>query len=187
MVKPDSFVMLAALMSDKLVQMENTIADLNSHISDDHAQMDEMQNTITDLRRQLEARYDELNRLRQQAGDAAYYEQKVRQLEADNAQLRMKVDPEINERVESYMKTTGVYLWLKGEKIACIKGVRDATRMNSSLPPWGLKETKDFCESYDYQSYIIADVKKAEQETDTFLHEQEGPHTLRSSQQVKAG
>ena len=61
MPKPDTFVMMVAMMSEKLVQKENECFELRTHISDDHAEMDEMQRTITDLRRQVETECEEAN------------------------------------------------------------------------------------------------------------------------------
>ena len=44
------------------------------------------------------------------------------------------------DKAEAYMVAEGDARWAKGEKIAVIKCVREATQ-------WGLKETKDYCEA----------------------------------------
>lgn len=178
MHKPDSFVMMVALMSEKMVQQERVIVDLNTHISDDHAHMDDMQRTITSLkeeREELWARCDTLSNqvrnLAQQSESFDYLKRnhdelyvQVRKLQVENARL-MYGGNSPEETANAYMKAHGVSRWNDENlgKIGTIKVVREITG-------WGLKETKDFCEAY------MARQETPKEETDS--------GTKRSSQMV---
>lgn len=148
--KPDTFVLVVAALSEKLVQKENECFDLKAHIAADHAEMDDMQRTITDLRAQAEDMYDlraEKNRLE----DKVYsLESKVRNqdyLEAECARLKEEVltlkygAGDAHQRVRNYMLREGGKVWAAGNKILCIKGVKEVTG-------WGLKEAKDYVEEW---------------------------------------
>jgi ribosomal protein L7/L12 len=159
-LKPDTFVLMVAAMSEKMVELENGRVDLLTHISQDHAEMDRMQETITDLRRQAEDKCDELSDLRLQVqnlrdttdrqrfalGDVAYLrtqnvelQARVQKLESEN--YKLKYDGKTPEEVAlQYMVLEGGKVWADGQKITCIKEVRACTQ-------WGLKEAKDWCEA----------------------------------------
>lgn len=161
MPKPDTFVLVVAALSEKLVQKENECFELKAHISADHAEMDEMQRTITDLRTQAESRYDELDELRVSNSNLSqdkwrlenqvydlegrvrnsdYLNAEVTRLKEELLTLKYGVgDPEA--RVRNFMLKEGGKLWSEGNKIACIKGVRECTG-------WGLKESKDYSEAW---------------------------------------
>ncbi len=175
--KPDTFVMMCALMSDKMVQQSMTIGSLEAHIVGDHAEMDEMQRTITDLRRQLETANDKLYRM----GPDNYYQRRCGELEQVNSrlyeevrQLRRKAYGEGESGARAYMEAEGAKLW-ETNKIATIKGVRECTG-------WGLKETKDWCEAYSAHKAVfnVPSLPSAE------VNEESGPTTKRS-QQVPEG
>lgn len=160
MPKPDTFVLVVAALSEKLVQKENECFELKAHISADHAEMDEMQRTITDLRTQAESRYDELDELRVSNSNLSQdkwrlenrvydLEGRVRNSDYLNAEVtRLKEElltlkygnGSPDERARTYMEREGARLWQEGNKILCIKGVRECTG-------WGLKESKDYSEA----------------------------------------
>jgi len=168
--KPNAYVAIVALMSEQLVQAEATMLDLRAHITADHAEMDEMQRTITDLRTQAESKYDELDNLR--TSNQEYSEKNWRlqnqvydleskvgnhsYLTAECERLREEVltlkygngTPE--ERASAYMKAEGESVLRGGNRILCIKGVKECTR-------WGLKEAKDYVEAYKLPTPTIVD------------------------------
>jgi hypothetical protein len=152
--KPDTFVLVVAAMSEKMVSLENQRYELEAHIRADHEKMDDMQRDLTDKRRECEeahiARenlsYD-IDRLRRENGDLRarqpsfdYYKSRCEQLEQELLALKFNGETDPLKRVETYMNGEGGTLWSKGMKIECIKGVRMCTG-------WGLKEAKDWCEA----------------------------------------
>jgi cell division protein FtsB len=148
--KPDTFVLVVAALSEKLVQKENQVCELQAHIEADHAEMDNMQRTITDLRVQAEEQYD-LRAERNRLEDKVYsLESKVRNqdyLEAECTRLKeelltLKFGPgDAHQRVRNYMLKEGGGVWAANNKILCIKGVKEVTG-------WGLKEAKDYVEEW---------------------------------------
>lgn len=163
--KPDTFVLVVAAMSEKMVEQERTIMELSDHIRGDHEAMDDMQRTITGLRESLSlisANNENFDYMKRRADEL--YEQ-VRNLTIENARLKYGGNtPE--ETARAYMKAHGVDKWNNPNlgKIGTIKVVREITG-------WGLKETKDFCEAY-----------MDRHERGEVSREESGPGTKRSSQ-----
>lgn len=180
-LKPDTFVLVVAALSDKLVEKETEIAEMVAHITRDHATMDEMQERNTHLSNQVDTMYDlrEENRsLRSQVtslrGKAENYDYLSSQNNELHAQVR-KLQTEIHkltyggqtpeETANAYMLAQGVSKWLEGERIGTIKVVREVTG-------WGLKEAKDFCDAYMARKTVEAE---------------ESPSGTKRSSQVPAG
>jgi uncharacterized coiled-coil protein SlyX len=149
---------------------ERVNADLQTHIDRHHLDLDDMQFTISDLRRQLEEKYESMERMRTQNNEL--YAQ-VRKLQSDNYKLTYGGQtPE--ETANAYMARQGVEVCnrpyvspdvLSG-RIAAIKVVREITG-------WGLKESKDFVEAY----MARLDAQKDE----------ESPSGTKRSSQIPAG
>lgn len=167
--KPDTFVIMCAAMSEKMVEQQNTILDLTTHLAGHHEQMDDMQHTITDLRTQLEEKYhlqDQVYELQatvralrpraercdelKNSYDTLYAE--VRKLRAEKlrGELNLPLQATPEEAANAYMLLHGVKQYdlpyepgspVLGGKIQCIKVIREVTE-------WGLKESKDFVEAY---------------------------------------
>lgn len=179
---PDTFVLVVAALSEKLVEKERMCVELADHIKEDHAHMDDMQRTITDLRAQSESKYDEMDELRVRnenlSNDKYRLENRVYDMEAklrnqdyieaENARMKEELltlkygvgGPDT--RVRNFMLKEGGKLWSEGKKIECIKGVKMCTG-------WGLKEAKDYSEEWG--------PRYAPEPTS---QEGSGPHTKRS-------
>jgi len=175
--KPDTFVLVVAALSEKMVQKENECVELRDHIASDHASMDDMQRTITDLRVQcerLQDKADDVDYFRTRYQDMSHKMEGYEHLRSQNAELWEQVrvlkmenhklryggqTPE--ETANNYMLSQGRQVWERGDRIQCIKEVREVSG-------WGLKETKDWCEAY------IARLDNEKEES--------GPGTKRSSQ-----
>jgi predicted RNase H-like nuclease (RuvC/YqgF family) len=152
--KPDTFVLVVAALSEKLVTLENQRGEMEDHIRADHAEMDVMQGRLTEYSRECESLRDENSNLRTEnynLKDRLYsLESKVRyqhSLEDECARLKEEVlklkygSGTPSERVSAYMRTEGERILADGNKILCIKGVKECTG-------WGLKEAKDYVEAY---------------------------------------
>lgn len=159
-----NLALLATLshLAQELMSAETDIESLSNHISNDHAQMDEMQRTISDLRRRNEEMYDKLayqpdvTHIKNE-NERLYAE--VRALKSANHKLVYGEQTE-EETATAYMVKKGEMLWKAGNKIGTLKGVRDVSG-------WGLKVTKDWCEAYMD--------RKADEKSES------GPNTKRSS------
>lgn len=152
--KPDSFVMMVSILSEKLAQKEAECLALQAHISADHEAMDDMQRTLTDKRVECEDLYVkndnltyDINRLRRENGDlrakqdnTTYYQNRCAALEQELLTLKYGGETDPYKRASTFMQKEGGQMWHNGNKIGCIKEVRACTG-------WGLKEAKDWCES----------------------------------------
>lgn len=166
--KPDTFVLVTAAMSEKMVEQATRIFDLESHLALQSEQMYADQRTISDLRSQVSEMHNlrecnerqsrtisdlsykhaaQVNNLKQE-NEQLYDE--VRQLRIEKARrdlcISLQATPE--EAAIAYMQMYGVDMWNKpstpdvaGGKIECLKVVR-------SLTGWDLRPAKDFVEAY---------------------------------------
>lgn len=164
--KPDTFVIMCAAMSEKMVEQQNTILDLTTHLASHHETMDADQRTISDLRDQLEEVWGlrEANeRQKRTISDLSYKVEHYDSLRRENERLsaevrelklatyKVKYGGQTPEEVaNNYMKVEGLQVCNRPRspdpnvfsgKIDCIKVVREMTG-------WGLKEAKDFVEAY---------------------------------------
>jgi ribosomal protein L7/L12 len=153
MGKPDTFVLIVAALSEKLVQKENELGELRTHIASDHEKMDDMQYNLTDLRRECDSLREENStyrdrqyRLENQVYDLQNKIHTQDYITAENARMREELlqlkygNGTAEERARTYMEKEGARQWQAGNKILCIKGVRECTG-------WGLKEAKDYSEA----------------------------------------
>lgn len=189
--KPDTFVLMCAAMSEKMVEQQNHILDLTTHLAAHHEQMDADQRTITDLREQLEEVWslrEQVETQRRTISDLRYRSDNYENMRQENERLYVEVRKLQTEKVRrdlnisplatpeeagnTYMLLHGVEVYnristpeVAGGKIECIKVVR-------SLTGWGLKETKDFVEAY---------MARHEQE------KEESPSGTKRSSQIPAG
>ena len=139
----------------------------DAHIRADHDTKDVDQRTITDLRTRLDTMYDKVAEMEYIRSRNAELENLNAQLRRDNHKLRFD-GLSSEECAKAYMEGQGKAEWHNGNKIACIKGVRECTG-------WGLKDSKDYCEAYPWNKVSASE-------------EGSGPGTKRSSGQVaKAG
>jgi len=178
--KPDSFVMMVTILSEKLAQKEAEVLTHLAHISADHEAMDDMQRTLTDKREECENLYvkndnltydinslrreNESLRARQPSFD--YYKDRCATLEQELLSLKFGGETDPNKRVITYMQREGGKMWADGNKIGCIKGVRECTG-------WGLKEAKDYSEANGAKF------------APKLLEEENGPHTKPSQDMVR--
>lgn len=156
MRKPDTFVLVVAALSEKLVQKENEISDLLTYNQQQRQELEDTERTISDLRQECQEMWDAREENRTLNDRISYissklesYEymrtqnaelyQRVRTLENENYKLRFGgATPE--ETATAYMKDQGVAEW-SSNRIGVIKNVRQITH-------WGLKEAKDWCDAY---------------------------------------
>lgn len=152
--KPDSFVMMVTILSEKLAQKEAECLALQAHISADHEEMDDMQRRLTTKSEECSDLYTrndnlvyDIDRLRRENSDLRarqpsydYYRDRCATLEQELLSLKFGGETDPFKRAATYMKNEGGKLWVGGNKIACIKGVRECTG-------WGLKEAKDYSEA----------------------------------------
>lgn len=121
----DDFVSLLALLNDKIQSQAQEIKNLNDRIY----RMEDDTSSVRYLREDLEYARNEVERYRN-LYNTTY---------AENQRLKLE-NPKVKEDLESYMVREGDTLLRQGNKIACIKEVRNLTG-------WGLKESKDYVEA----------------------------------------
>lgn len=152
MPKPDTFVLVVAALSEKLVQKENECYTLRQELTSAQEEVsyqkdskEQMYAEVDNLRMQVANLSDANARQRNTISDMSYkaenltyYQDRCAKLEEEVRALKYGCgDPD--QRVRNFMLKEGGKLWSEGNKIACIKGVRECTG-------WGLKESKDYSE-----------------------------------------
>lgn len=179
--KPDTFVMMVAMMSEKLVEKETELGELRAHLAMHHADMEADADLITTLREehtnlrvQNENLIDANNRQRRtiaelegKVRDVEWIRPEYERMKQELLTLKYGGEKDPHKRAEVYMTREGGKTWASGNKIECIKCVRECTG-------WGLKETKDWCEQ-NADKYLPKPPSLDKEEGS-------GPHTKRSSQ-----
>lgn len=172
MPKPDTFVLVVAALSEKLVQKENecfevrlALTNAEEELSDIRANRDRLYDECDNLRIQVQNLQDTNDRQRRtisdldyKAQDNTYYKNRCATLEQELLSLKYGGETDPHKRAISYMEKEGGKLWAEGNKIQCIKGVRECTG-------WGLKEAKDYSEA------------EGPKFAPKLLQEESGPHT----------
>lgn len=178
-MRDTTFTTMLALLTTKLVDAETHISDQETHIRADHEEMDRMQRTITDLRTRNEEMYDEKRRLEDRVWELESKERieddlrtQVERLKEEVRTLKYGEGP-VGTRLHTYMAREGGKLWNEGNKILCIKGVRECSG-------WGLKESKDWAEA-NGPTYA----PKVASAPSLDLKEESSPHTKPSEDLVR--
>jgi predicted RNase H-like nuclease (RuvC/YqgF family) len=130
----DPFVTMLAILNSKIQAQ----ADRISFLEDEHADLEmRFQSKCEDYAADLAGSRQEIETLR---GDLRWYKSHADLLQRELDKIRLN-DPEVKEKLATFMKEKGETLLHDGQKIECIKQIR-------ILTGFGLKEAKDFVEQY---------------------------------------
>lgn len=133
----DRFITMLSLLTAQIKEQDETITEKSDTITSLYHQLDNLRcnhvSNANELERQLYNCEDRIRELTRELNDT-----RTKLWKAETI-LGVNNLPD-KDKAEAYMVAEGDARWAKGEKIAVIRGCREATH-------WGLKEAKDYCET----------------------------------------